>query len=790
MRLFSILLLFIFIKINAYSESIDIFYPESNQKLCSNEPVIIKWSGKSDRIGVKIKQMDAPAGLYKNIINYSVENNTFQWIANDPLYFNTPISIKIFSKDNPDIFDEISGLTVYTKPEIIDQTKSFGVCEGEKIYLQVDAVGYDLSYQWYFDNKEIEEANSSVLEIPNASYKNSGTYICKITTNGSCGDIFCKPISVYISSYTKFLEKTQDVFWEYAKEVSLTARLHSDIVDETDNVIFSWYKDTVINIFDPPVFLKDTIRIKITESQKYLGTKSQNLSISNLLWDDRTNYYCVAEGLCGSDTTKFVIGDENRISITKASSDFYDCEGKDVVFKAKFETQVKGDFIFQWYKAGKIKLLEGDKYKGTNTLQLTIKNSDQLDQGHYYLHVTWKQKGVYKISPPFLCQPNYGPVITYQTKYWVINSRRDYMQKGVYLKISVANIDDLSFQWYKNGKQYSKNGEIRKLTGAIQDTGWYQCKLTNACGEKWSDSIYVAWGYPDKGNCPEKDVVLEVEDFGPQYTYIWLKDEIQLVDTGKIKGSTTHKLVIFDLDSADEGFYKVWAQNITNGYKTLLGNIYVEAYGPPYFIYDFPDVLMNDGEFLDLAVITVISKTDTLFYTLYYNDVPQEGEKFKVRDINNNIDYGFVLGGSKSNQKPGQYQYHFRNSCGELWSNKMTVINTAYQPVIDLENDNTLTHGTDSENNDNVISSVEKSTNHCDACLFPNPVSDILFLKTSALSKDENYTSVQVFNAIGLEVLHIDLSSAQELHPIDLSSFPTGIYYIRFGNNMEKVIKI
>ena len=798
MKKINFLMFWLLINNNLFAGEIKIYYPSGMQELCRTTPLIVEWTGPAVDVKVEIKKVSDTE--YKSVYNYQISENSFQWIVNDAEYLNVPLSVRVSDLSDPNIFDEYHGVTVYGETEILSQTKSYQLCSGDDIYLQIDALGFGLSYQWFKDNEIINGATSSVLKIPNAEYLNSGVYICIIKSNSSCPLEQSEPISVYVATPTKFVTSPEEIFWEYNKSVNITAILHVNNESELDNVKFQWYKDTLVYIYNPKTktFDSATVMMKLNESKKYYGTNSQELIIEKLVWDDRTNYYCVADGLCGSDTIRGVIGDDSRFEIIKLTPDYYGCEGRDIIFRAKLETKVEGNFTYQWYKAGLKRLNEGDKFTGTQTLELTIKNAVKSDEAAYYVMVTWREKSVYKRSEHFRYYPMTKPTISYQSEDWVINSKRNYYPKGILIYVYLSNYQPSIYEWYKDGKIIMKGKDsttYRRLTAKTTDVGWYRCKIKNDCGETWSDSIYVAWGYPDAGNCLDKDVVINVDDFAPDYHYLWKKDGKILTDSGRIKGATTSTLVITNLEATDQGFYKVWVVQTSTGIQTLLGNIYVEARTAPFIVKDFPPEIYNEGDYIKLTPITALSQGNGLYYTLYFDGEPVGEEKFKPQDASMNIDYGFVMGGIKSNVKPGTYQYRFRNECGETWSTIMKVTNTAYKPGGIIEGGSDEPADNSEPNDDNIASDVNDNEFANNILIFPNPASDFITIQfqTSEVLETSEVSKVQIFSTLGIDVSPagggvngVDGGGFR----IDISHLPSGVYFIKIGDRVEKFVKM
>jgi hypothetical protein len=802
------LILWLIANSNLFASAISIYYPTELKEICNSNPLILKWTG-TENVNVEIKKESD--NEYKPLLNYQINDNTLNWTLNDADYLNFPLSIKISEKTNPGNYDEIAGIIIFSSVEIINQTQSFSICKDEMIYLQIDALGFGLKYQWYKDNELITGATSNVFSINNSDYSHSGVYHCKISTSGVCNDLLSEPISVYVAAPTKFITRPEEVFWEYNKSVTMTAELHANNEPEINNVKFRWFKDTVVYTFIPPKkFIPDTIMVELIESKKYKGTNSQDLEITKLVWSDRGKYYCVAEGLCGSDTVSCVIGDESRFEIIKVSNDFVGCEGQDITLKTKVITSVEGTFTYQWYKAGFKKLIESDKYLGTQTLELTIKNADyNEDYNNFYVLVTWHEKKVAKRSPSFVVELKTLPIITQQPSNTIIKDRTNKFFGQTYIDVITKNDIGCLYTWYRNGVQARKTCHQSNYWigidscppyGALspppprpavpEDVGWYKCKIENECGVTWSDSVYIAWDYYEYYSCIGTDLTLEVVDMGNEYEYIWeFKDNIVL-EAERFKNVNTNKLLIKNLHSEDHGYYYVWSLNKVTKTKTLLSKVFAEVIKSPLIIKNFPKEINNYGEdFIRQDFASVISNGPYLYYEIYLN-----GEKIledtKYRNEYYANDYGFVVGGRNSNLKPGIYQYFFRNDCGEIWSNKMNVINSAYKPGGIVPNDD-------------IISSYNDNKEFHNLFVFPNPASDFITISDLSNGLQPIVHKVQIFDVLGVLVAQTPTpvitgnsggnstqTGASELLRIDISHLPAGVYFVKVGDKVEKFVKL
>lgn len=143
-----------------------------------------------------------PAGIYKGIIR---------------LYSNDPTQI---------IDDCPFEIKVLTATEIIEQPVSVTqLCPNDIFTLTVEAVGENISYQWYKDNQPIAGANTSTYE---ATFSDQTKGIYHVVVSGLCGVVESEKVEVS-GNRLSIKMKWDDVMY----------------VENTDNryIAFQWYKD-------------------------------------------------------------------------------------------------------------------------------------------------------------------------------------------------------------------------------------------------------------------------------------------------------------------------------------------------------------------------------------------------------------------------------------------------------------------------------------------------------------------------------------------------------------------
>ncbi|GAB1372325.1 hypothetical protein MASR1M45_23870 [Candidatus Kapaibacterium sp.] len=782
--------LFIFTK---YSFSlVQVESPVANQAFCSDSPITFALSSNASNYNIEAYTYSSEDKI--RMYGVSSIGNTLQWTPNDYSLMDVHVKFKVFNKHNPDDFAIIDSILIKSKPEIINQTRSAIVCSGETIILSIEAGGFRNSYRWYKDGVLINNETSTKLIIENSDYSASGTYSFEITGDEPCGTVKSEPIAVYVATPTKFASKPDDVEWEHMDTVRVVAPLHTNFDYENDYVKFQWFKDTTVTVIisqNPIRYRIDSIKIKLFDNHRITGSQTQCLQIKDVVWSDRATYSCIAEGMCGTDTTSFMLGDAGMFRITKETPNFYSCEGKDAIFTIKVETSVAGaQFKYQWYKTGFKIIRESEKFIGTKTPTLIIRNGTfKEDQQHYYCLVTLINQNISKRSPSFEYQPKRKPEIVYQTKYWSIRGRRNYEQGLAYLQVRVSNYPPCYYEYFRNGKLIYKafDKDFRGGSDSASFVGTYVCRISNECGETWSDTMYVAYGYNDVGACLGNDLILKADDLGDNYRFTWIKDNDTINESSRFINTDKNILTIRNTIAADEGDYYIWATNIETGEARFLGTMYVEIIEKPYMIRDLPDYHANEGDYMRIVSVTVISKGLELHFELYIDgELVQKGTK--KRNINNYTDYGFVLGGKSSNLKPGIYQYRFYNECGdEVWSNKMKLVNTVYKPggIVFSEEDKDAPS--------NIILNKEFIAN-----IYPNPATEYITINLSSINPTlkhevESVVSIEILDVIGVKIHSIPVGTQNIVslqQRIDVSNLASGLYFVKIGGFVEKFVKM
>lgn len=141
----------------------------------------------------------------------------------------------------------------------------------------------------------------------------------------------------------------------------------------------------------------------------------------------------------------------------------------------------------------------------------------------------------------------------------------------------------------------------------------------------------------------------------------------------------------------------------------------------------------------------------------------------------------------------------FQNS-GNCYGD-IDVVKTFYGDTVTLkmlekiDTSSTVSYWTYFINNDCEIELIDKEFNSCKntvgineientLSIYPNPVSDFLFVKSS----NTKFNQIKIYNILG-EALEFELAFTNNLLKIDLSGFNSGIYFLQTNTKITKFIK-
>jgi hypothetical protein len=358
----------------------------------------------------------------------------------------------VVSGDCGSITSNVATLNVNQSITITSQPEGGDVCEGGTFTFTVTATGDNPTYQWQHNGNDISGATSYTYTISNATVADSGTYTCVISN--SCGTVTTQPVTLTVSEQPAITTQPQGGTVcegeSYTFSVSVTGGA----------ITYQWQKDGV----DIP------------------GATSNTYTISNVSSNDAGDYTVVVGNDCGSLTSNAATLTVNPLPDIISQPQGGDvCEGEGFTFTVVANGN---NLTYQWQH-------NGNNISGATTNTYTISAATVNDGGSYNCLIS-NDCGTVTTYVVTL-NVNEQPVITTQPVDVSIN-------EGDNFTLNVeATGTNLSYQWYKDGNAVVDGGNISGATTAtlsvtnatVNDEGWYNCQISNTCGNVTSDSAHV-----------------------------------------------------------------------------------------------------------------------------------------------------------------------------------------------------------------------------------------------------------------------------------------------------------
>ncbi len=178
----------------------------------------------------------------------------------------------------PEGYTNWAGQRVETSPltQVTSQTGDTSVCLNTGLSLYVNAVGSDLTYDWFLNGDLIRVEGDPVFIRQDAGLNYEGIYYCEIT--GICGTAVSEPIEVELMAHTNIISAPDNNI-----NLSLGDNLELAIDAIGHELQYSWFKDGS-SISEPP-----------TESI---------LLIENIKADGTGLYQVQVDGTCGTEVSE------------------------------------------------------------------------------------------------------------------------------------------------------------------------------------------------------------------------------------------------------------------------------------------------------------------------------------------------------------------------------------------------------------------------------------------------------------------------------------------------------
>lgn len=184
-----------------------------------------------------------------------------------------------------------NAIKLHVKPGakiITHPVTSTTTCEGEpEIELSIETdKKQNVVYQWYKDNAELSDANTSILKITTEA-ENSGVYYCIVSSG--CGDI--KSNEAKVALYKKVEITAQPSSQD---EVISGESAGFEVVATGHDLTYQWLKNEVA----------------LADNSNISGTNTAELKIVSASTDNEGEYYCIVKNYCN-----IVVSDKVSLTI-------------------------------------------------------------------------------------------------------------------------------------------------------------------------------------------------------------------------------------------------------------------------------------------------------------------------------------------------------------------------------------------------------------------------------------------------------------------------------------------
>ncbi|MBS1560434.1 MAG: immunoglobulin domain-containing protein [Bacteroidetes bacterium] len=394
-------------------------------------------------------------------------SGSFNWTVL-PIDYSNNCLIRITGVERTDISATSGRFTIATKPAVVQQPVSSNLCLGQDYVLVTLTSGSVRRMQWMKDGRDISGANSPILSIKNAGWDASGSYTCRIETYGTCGTIFSNEATIRVARPIQVVDQPRVV------NVTIGQRAEIAITVENPNdATFQWRRGT-----NP-----------ISDNGNITGTNSSTLTINNVTAADvAADYNCVVVGVCGTVTTKDIRLLTIGVYADIPQSTVNACIGQNAVIQGQVYSNPAGvPLDVQWTLNGSV-IMDGDKYEGTNTGVLKIKNMLPADQGTYILMASFAGDESSMSHDTVVVSLASAPTISAQPAATSVCPGTT-----LTMNVSAVGAGTITYQWYANNTaiagQTSATLSIPDFTEARQ--GIYYCVVSTACGTAQSNPASV-----------------------------------------------------------------------------------------------------------------------------------------------------------------------------------------------------------------------------------------------------------------------------------------------------------
>jgi hypothetical protein len=400
----------------------------------------------------------------------------------------------------------LASRSIMTPPSIVVDVADQAVLAGSNVRLEVSAVGTaPLSYSWSFDGAVIDGADSSILEVPEISERDEGTYA--VTVFNPAGAITGRPAFLNVLPVNmppEILDQPVSVGAVEGESLEVLV-----VADGTDPLTYRWYKG----------------------SRWLVEASGPTLKIDSAALSDAGRYSVVVSNGFGEVRSQEVV-----VSVTpsdRVPEILVHPSGGTLFAGQTFELRVSDRAwpppTYQWSRDGVL-------LSGENGSALRFSPIRMEDSGAYQVRVT-NNLG-YAVSNPALVdvvRPEALPVIVVQPENTEV-----IVGEPLELVAAVDGHPKPTVQWYHRDEPIAGATSESFSVGAVrsEDGGRYWIEATNRSGSVKSRvvEVVIGDGLPGLIDSAESievvfgrplSIFIGVEGSGPM-TYRWFRDGVEL----------------------------------------------------------------------------------------------------------------------------------------------------------------------------------------------------------------------------------------------------------------------
>ncbi|MBM2813465.1 MAG: C-terminal target protein [Ignavibacteria bacterium] len=464
--------------------AIKLDFPNHIDKYCNtNGKLMLRW--QSHGINNLILKYRVEGTIDFEKINETIDAKAGYYdfdIPRNSIFSDKTLEFKLVSIEYPSITANSGTFIVNDSPKIEEISKIEPKCLNDSVTLFCRASGSKLRYSW-LKNGIMTDFHTNFLNIKNLNYRDNGVYRLIVSSENECQPDTSIEFPLYVLPPPVFTKEPEDknIFLDDKVNLSFEAQVSADSM--YPDLDIQWYRG-----FNP-----------LHDDSYICGSKSSILSISNLNPSDTIEpYYASINSKCGSAISKKVyLHEANFIILNNLPADTSICAGKDFESGFEIETNFSQEKpAYQWMR-NSVDLSDGDKYSGTKTKLLKIKNTRTNDSGLYSCNISFNHTKFFVNPPEIRILIDSAPKILFQTPDKIIFAKSG---EKVILFVSVKNLPDCKYQWY-----FLQNGNSLPIQNTGRDTlfldnldssqsGSYFCVVENHCGTAVSDTFILNVG--------------------------------------------------------------------------------------------------------------------------------------------------------------------------------------------------------------------------------------------------------------------------------------------------------